>query len=307
VYGTIQLLPAEDKNLIEGIIINKFRGDAGLFVEGKKMLEELTGKPVVGIIPYFRDIFIEQEDSVVIRQGRAMESKINVAVVLLNHMSNFTDFDLLEHLPDINLFYTSNPDQITESDIVILPGSKNIISDLIQLQTSGLARTIVELHKKGKPVYGICGGFQMMGREILDPFHVEGSTESAHGLGILPVSTTLSKEKQTIQCRFTFLDGEETCEGYEIHMGETVPDKESPLTRKGDANEGYFLDPKTWGTYMHGILDNAPVVEYILRQVHPEYRVDADFKRFKEANYDKLADHVRKSVDMNYIYETILK
>jgi adenosylcobyric acid synthase len=147
----------------------------------------------------------------------------------------------------------------------------------------------------------------MMGREILDPFHVEGVTRSARGLGILPVSTTLSEKKLTVRCRFTFLTGEETCEGYEIHMGETVSDKERPLTRNGEVDEGYFLNSKTWGTYIHGILDNAPVVEYILRQVDPDFRVDFDFKQFKEANYDRLADHVRRSVDVETVYNTILK
>ena len=305
VYGTIALLPPEERDLIEGIIINKFRGDIALFKEGKKMLEKITGKPVVGIVPFYRDIFIEQEDSVVIKAGSTREDKINVAVVLLNHMSNFTDFNLLEHLPEVHLFYTNNPDQISASDIVIIPGSKNTISDLLHLQQTGLTDTITEIHRKRKPLYGICGGFQMMGKEIHDPFHVEGKTEFVPGLGILPVSTTLSLEKRTIQCSFTFLEEETLCHGYEIHMGETYPDNESPLCKIGDMNDGFFLDPKTWGTYIHGILDNAAVVESILRQVDPDYRVEVDFREYKETNFNKLADLVRGSVDLEYIYGTM--
>jgi adenosylcobyric acid synthase len=170
---------------------------------------------------------------------------------------------------------------------------------------SGLAKIIIEEHRKGKPVYGICGGFQMMGREIRDPHHVEGDTEYVPGLGILPVSTSLTTEKQTIQCNFSFLGGEEVCEGYEIHMGETTTDIESPLCTTGDMKEGYILNSRTWGTYIHGIFDNRPVVESVLRQVDPEYQVQLNFRDFKESNYNKLADLVRDSVDMEYIYRTM--
>lgn len=307
VFGSISLLPEEQKSLIKGIIINKFRGDIKLFEEGKKMLEELVGKPVVGIIPYFRDIFIEQEDSVVIEQksGNLDKAKINVVVVLLKHMSNFTDFDLLEQLPEVNLLYSCNPDTIMKADIIIIPGSKNSISDLLYLRERGIADTIIKAHNRGIPVYGICGGFQIMGNEIQDPCHVEGEIDSVAGLGILPVTTILSKEKKTEQCQFRFLDRKELCRGYEIHMGETTSELDSPLCVIEESDDGYFLNPKTWGTYIHGIFDNTSVVEYILRQVNYDGKVMVDFQKFKDENYDKLARLIRNSVDMDYIYNTL--
>ena len=305
VFGTLELLPPEERDLIKGIIINKFRGDIRLFKKGRKMLEKLCKKPVVGLVPFYRDIYIDQEDSVVIKSGTRAEGKINVAVVLLKHMSNFTDFEMIQHLPGVHLYYTEEPHQIQMSDMVIIPGTKNTIADLIHIRDTGLADSILKSHKEGKPVYGICGGYQMMGRDIKDPLHVEGNVEAVRGLDILPVSTTLSAEKRTVQCEFKFLDEHEICHGYEIHMGETLPEKYSPLTQIRGNGEGYYLNPLTWGTYVHGIFDNSTVVQHVLRQVDPDYTVKMDFRNFKEENYNKLADLVREAVDMDYIYKSM--
>ena len=307
VYGTMELLPPKQKEQIKGIIINKFRGDINLFNEGKKILERLTQKPVVGIVPYFRDIFIEEEDSVVIenKNNTSLPGKINVAVILLPHMSNFTDFDMLEHQPDVHLFYTSSPSEVLKSDIIIIPGSKNTISDLLYLKENKVAEAIITAHKTGKQVYGVCGGYQMMGRNIFDPKHVEGEIEEVEGLGLLPVTTTLSEEKRTVQCTFSFLHFEQPCKGYEIHMGETRTDVRHPLCKAAGEEEGFFLNPKTWGTYMHGIFDNSVVVEYILRQVRKGVDVNLDYREYKNKEYDKLAQLIRESVDMEYIYKTL--
>jgi adenosylcobyric acid synthase len=191
------------------------------------------------------------------------------------------------------------------SDMVIIPGTKNTIADLIHIRDTGLADSILKSHKEGKPVYGICGGYQMMGRDIKDPLHVEGNVEAVRGLDILPVSTTLSAEKRTVQCEFKFLDEHVICHGYEIHMGETLPEKYSPLTQIRGSGEGYYLNPLTWGTYVHGIFDNSTVVQHVLRQVDPDYTVKMDFRNFKEENYNKLADLVREAVDMDYIYKSM--
>ncbi len=308
VYGSIELLPQEEKDAIKGIIINKFRGDINLFTEGKKILEKLTGKPVVGIIPYYRDIFIEQEDSVVLESKSITSStgKINIAVVLLKHMSNFTDFNMLEQLSNVHLYYAMSTEELLNADIVIIPGSKNTISDLMYLRNTGIAKTILEMHKIGNPVYGICGGFQIMGKEIRDPDHVEGSIETLPGLGILPVVTTLSKEKKTEQCQFTFRNGKNICTGYEIHMGETTSKHESPLcVINSTENDGYYLNEKTWGTYLHGIFDNAFVIDQILKFHDPDTKVKVDFQKYKNENYDKLANLVRENVDMDKIYESL--
>lgn len=308
VYGTIQLLPKEERKLIKGIIINKFRGDIALFENGKKIIEELTGIPVVSIIPYYRDIFIDDEDSVVLDKkiSKFSDNKINVAVVLLRHMSNFTDFNVLERVPEVNLFYTHSEEDILEADIVIIPGSKNVIEDLMFLQKTGIAKAIIQAHDKGTSVYGICGGFQMMGEEISDPYHVEGDVEMIKGLGILPVTTELTKEKVTEQCNFTYKNSEEDCKGYEIHMGVTNTEKPNPLNQIVGANkDGYFLNDKTWGSYIHGIFDNMPVLNDIIKVAGGKEPKDFNIHEFKETQYNKLAELVRENSDMDYIYKTL--
>ena len=313
IYGTLELLPPEERELIKGIIINKFRGDLNLFDEGKRILEELTGIPVVAVIPYYRDIFIEDEDSVVLdkKHSNSLTEKINIVVVLLKHMSNFTDFNVLERIPEVHLFYSHKAEDILNADIIIIPGSKNTIHDLLYLRKTGLAKAILKAHKNGKSVYGICGGFQMMGKEIKDPYHVEGDIESIPGLGILPVTTTLTKEKITEQCSFTFQNIKESGKGYEIHMGETVFNKNSAITSlcktSKSVNDGCFLNGKTWGTYIHGIFDNVFVIQEIVKNTGAKIDIDFDVDQFKEKQYNKLADLVRKSTDMDYIYKSLIQ
>ena len=204
VYGTLMLLTEEERRHVKGIIINKFRGDMRLFDEGRRMIEELCGIPVLGVLPYFKDIHIEEEDSVSLEKKslEAVAGKVNVAVVMLRHLSNFTDFDVLERDPRVHLFYTNNIEEIRKADIIILPGTKSTIADMIELRRNGCAQAILQAHHDGKTVIGICGGYQMMGEEILDPQQVEGDIERIPGLGILPVVTTMSGEKRTVQVTF---------------------------------------------------------------------------------------------------------
>ena len=307
VYGTLELLPLEERKLVKGIIINKFRGDVSLFEDGKKMLEDICKIPVVAVIPHFRDIYIDDEDSVVIdnKVKELSQNKTNVAVVLLPHMSNFTDFNLLERTPEINLYYARSSSDLEPADIIIIPGSKNTIDDMIYLSKTGLAVAIKTANEKGKAIYGICGGFQMMGEEIHDPHHVEGEIEFIPGLGLLPVTTKLSEAKTTEQRTFSFLGSEKECRGYEIHMGETVAEKESPLCQFEGKTDGYFLNERCWGTYMHGILDNTHVIQQILKAVGKDKVTEIDIKAFKEEQYNKLADLVRANTDMEYVYEML--
>lgn len=308
VYGTLELLPSNERALIKGIIINKFRGDIRLFEDGKKILEDITGIPVVAVVPHFRDIYIEDEDSVVIdiKQKHRDSGKINIAVVLLKHMSNFTDFNNLEHQDDVHLFYTASASEIEQADIVIIPGSKNTISDLQHLRENGLAKAILNVYKQNKAVYGICGGYQMMGISISDPRGVEGTVASVPGLGILPIHTTLTEEKTTQQCNFKFLNQAEDCKGYEIHMGETSFENESPLCQiKHKGPDGYFLNENVWGTYIHGIFDNQSIVNQILH-IHGKEETDAfNYEEFKEEQFNKLANHVRGCANMKYIYDQL--
>ena len=174
VYGSIALQTPEDRQLIKGIIINKFRGDLRLFEDGKRMLEEICGIPVLGIIPYFKDIHIEEEDSVALAQKsmQLAHGKVNIAVVMLQHLSNYTDFDALEQDPRVHLFYTNNVEDIRKADIIIVPGSKSTLHDLYELRRNGVAQAIVRAHREGASVLGICGGYQLMGVEVCDPDHV---------------------------------------------------------------------------------------------------------------------------------------
>ena len=309
VYGSIALQSPEDRQLIKGIIINKFRGDLRLFDEGRRMLEDLCGIPVLGVVPYFKDIHIEEEDSVALAQKswQLELGKVNVAVVMLQHLSNYTDFDALEQDPRIHLFYTNNVDDLLKADIIILPGSKSTLHDLYELRRNGCAQAIIRAHREGATVLGICGGYQMMGVEVCDPDHVEGDIERLPGLGLLPVTTTMSGSKRTrqVMCEYG--------SGYEIHMGETRPFGDapaSPLLHLSDGRpDGYIVGYKCMGTYVHGILDNAPFVDFLLRPYAEKIGQDAstfNYEAFKEEQYNRLADHVRHHVDLEKIYQILL-
>lgn len=311
VYGSIQLLPPAERALVKGIIINKFRGDLSLFDEGKRLLEELTGIPVVSVIPYFRDIKIEEEDSVALETKQKVHAtgKINVAVVLLRHLSNFTDFNVLEMDERFHTYYSNNVEEIEKADIIVLPGSKNTIADLQALRANGIAATVIRAHKAGKRVIGICGGYQMMGVRIEDPEGVEGETRLIPGLGLLPQCTVMEKEKVTVQDRFYFLGDEALCRGYEIHMGKTTlvngaPEK--PVATFPDGRtDGYYLDDTCWGCYLHGILDNSNVLDRLAAGFTTGETAPFDYGRFKEEQYDKLAALVREHTDMEYVYRVL--
>ena len=306
VYGSIELLPKAERSQIKGIIINKFRGDISLFEEGKNIIHELTGVPVVGVIPYFRDIHIDDEDSVIIdkKYGGNTPNLVNIVVVLLNHMSNFTDFNSLEQIPEINLYYSDKTKDIENADIIIIPGSKNTIHDLKILKQKGIDKAIIASQKKGKSVYGICGGFQMMGKSIADPLGVEGDIKEIKALNILPVKTTLTEVKTTEQCTYSYKNSNEICKGYEIHMGETTFDKQSPLCSISEIkDDGYFLNNKVWGTYIHGIFDNYIVIKDIIKIAKGVDIKHFNLETFKDDNYNKLANLVRNNVEMDYIYK----
>ena len=295
VYGSIMLQSPEDRKRIKGIIINKFRGDMRLFDEGRRMLEEICGIPVLGVIPYYKDIYIDEEDSVALEQKRKQlaEDKVNVAVVLLRHISNYTDFNTLERDPRINLFYTNNTKDIEQADIIILPGTKSTLDDLLELRRNGCAQAIQRAHRDGKLVIGICGGYQMLGQTVNDPDGIEGSINSLPGLGLLPINTTMTTEKTTKQVTFEF--NGQACQGYEIHQGVSNTD------------EAILQTDHCIGTYIHGFLDNAPVIEHMLSK-HVAQRSPLStqsYTDFKNEQYDKLAAHVRQYVDMERIYQIL--
>ncbi len=308
VYGSIMLLPKEQRELIKGVIVNKFRGDIALFNDGRKILEELTGVPVLGVLPYLDDVEIEQEDSVSLERRERREdngnSLIKIGVVALKSISNFTDFNVLERTKGVLLNYVSNAEDIYESDIIIIPGSKSTISDIKYLRSTSMFRAILEHHAKGKPIYGICGGYQIMGREVADPLRIEGEIEKIAGLGILPIKTTIEEGKRSRQSTFKMVHNNIEGKGYEIHSGTTPTSR--PLSILDDGIEdGYYLSDSCWGSYLHGIFDNRDVIDGVLSQVKGATESLESYEESKERNYNALADHIRKHIDMERIYRIL--
>lgn len=311
VYGSVMLQEPQHRKLIKGIIINKFRGDLRLFDEGKRIMEELCGIPVLGVIPHYQDIYIEEEDSVALgkRNKASQAGQVNIAVLHLDYISNYTDFARLEADPRVQLYYTKDPKELEQADIIILPGSKNTLTDLQSLWQSGLASAILKAHQQGKTIIGICGGYQMMGQEVLDPEGIEGDISRLNGLGLFPLQTTMEGEKITKQMRFTLCNQpERICQGYEIHMGRTKPLEgytAHPLALLEDGREdGYISSERCWGTYLHGILDNPSVIESLLAP----YLKDSDaplqdYEDYKQEQYDRLADHLRAHIDLPLLYQ----
>lgn len=316
-YGSVMLQTPEERRLIKGIIVNKFRGDIRLFEKGVRILEEICHVPVLGVIPYFHDIHIEEEDSMPLERKRHAfggADTISVAVIMLRHISNFTDFDTIEQDPRVCLCYTDKPEDLTSADVIIIPGTKNTIDDAEWLRRSGMAAAIMRARRDGKTVLGICGGYQIMGRSIADPDHVEGVQELTPGLGLLPVTTVMNGVKTTRQTTFGFVgEGVFNMKGYEIHNGDTMfcghGDECKPLFGCGDGgSDGSIVDRKCMGTYMHGVLDNGRFVDFLLEPW--QYKTgkkasNADYSEYKNEQYDKLADHVRRHLDMPLLYSIL--
>lgn len=317
--GTIMLLEEEERDKVKGLIVNKFRGDKSIFDSGVTILEERTQIPVVGVTPYV-EVQLEDEDSLSYRFNRGQEREaIDLVVIQLPHISNFTDFNPLENFPGVSLRYVKNPSDLKEPDMIFLPGTKNTIEDLLWLRQSGLEGAILRLVSQGVPLLGICGGYQMLGEEIHDPDHVEGGG-TVRGMGLLPMKTVFQSTKTRTQVRgrineitglFKNLTGMEY-EGYEIHMGASYWEGELPSNDQvifnGCNHGGQHLE-NVYGTYVHGILDKEGISNELIRilahhkGITMEELEDFDFQRFKEEQYDKLADALRKHLDMNKIYE----
>lgn len=320
--GTLELLTKEERDIIKGFIINKFRGDLKLLKPGLDLLEKHTGKPVLGVIPYFRDITIAQEDSVYLeeRPTSSANGGVDVAIVRLPHISNYDDFDPLEE-QGCTIRYITNISELGNPDLIILPGTKSTIADLIHLQRQGLAPAIAHLAKAGIPVIGICGGYQMLGKSIEDPYKVESKEGSVAGLGLLDSETTFSHDKTTTQVKARviaddgLLKGLKGIEvtGYEIHMGQTrsqnyLPAFQISETPQGEAN--YFdgaIGSNGWifGTYIHGLFHNANFTHTFLnrlRQLRGLPTATA-ISINRQEQYDKLAEIIRQNLDMPQVYK----
>ncbi|ACV63845.1 cobyric acid synthase CobQ [Desulfofarcimen acetoxidans DSM 771] len=329
VVGTLELIKPEDRDRVAGIIINKFRGDVALFQPAVDFLEQKIDKPVLGVVPYFHDLRIQEEDSVSMERSAGRwekEAEIDIAVVHLPHISNFTDFDPLENEPDVNLRYVRQPEKLGHPDMIIIPGSKNTIEDLLWLQNSGLAGRIISRAGAGTPVVGICGGFQMLGKELHDPLHTESNISSMPGLGLLNTATTFEPEKTTTQVEaaacgtgiFLAEAGSWRVEGYEIHMGQTeLLEGAMPAfnirMRSGEkvdfADGAVNSSGLVLGTYIHGVFDQEDfrrhcVNKLRLRKGLPPYAGPKGLSVWeqRQQDYDRLAEVVRTSLDMKKIY-----
>ena len=319
--GTLILLEEEERELIKGVVINKFRGDFRLLGSGLEMLKERTGIPVLGVIPYLKGLHIAQEDSVALdipEEPTGPVQEIDIAVIRLPRISNFDDFDPLKLEPGVTLRYVSTVRQLGSPAAVILPGSKHTLSDLAWLRRQGLDRRIVDLAERGVAVVGICGGYQMLGKSIADPLGVEAKAgPEIRGLGLLPVKTEFSCEKSTHQVAAEVLSGPEFLSGitgvllagYEIHAGRSLPtnDQVQPLFRllRRDGRSVKALDGATdatgnvWGTYVHGLFNETAFRRAWLSSLGwtPSGR-EWDLASLRHTEYDRLAVTVRESLDM---------
>ena len=329
IVGTLELLDEEERKLVKGLVINKFRGDITLLEPALTFLEERTGIPVLGVIPYLDQLGIDDEDSVSLQDmpKDSVMRDIHIAVIQTPKISNFTDFDAFTHEPDVNVRFVQQGDLIGNPDVIILPGSKNTTEDLLYLKHHGYADEIKELADRGTPVIGICGGYQMLGEKVCDPLHVESDKDEVTGLGLLPYITTMQGEKNTYQVEFNcknlpFLDmnfSAENLKGYEIHMGETVLTGSAQslfnIVRRSNApvdlQDGFINDKHhVFGTYCHGVFDNdylRRAVINALRKRKGLHPLDVKFKyrEYKEAEFDRLAAIVRKHFDMKKFYEIL--
>ena len=311
-YGTVKLLEEDEKALVKGLVINKFRGDRTILDPGVEQIEELLNIPVCGVLPYI-DVSLDDEDSLSERFNNRKKGDIDIAVIRLPHISNFTDFNVFDEYEGVSVRYVKSPRELDNPDLLIIPGSKNTIADMRALVSSGLDRSIKEYASDGKPVIGICGGYQILGEKITDEEGAEGGGE-VEGLGLLPVETRLTKEKQRVLNSGTFreVSGIFTAlsgikySGYEIHMGVTTP-KDTSLQEFVEGGLGYCKG-NVYGTYIHGILDedgvSTEVVKALYKVAGLEFKVTGiDHKTFRESQYDKLADMIRENMNMDAIYE----
>ena len=321
--GTMLLLEPKEQALVKAIVINKFRGDPSLLDSGLDMLLDRTGVPTIGVVPYYTDIHIPEEDSLGIAPSEqsAGESVLEVAVIRLPHMANFDDFDPLRQEPGVRVRYVSSRAELGIPDLIVLPGSKTTVSDLLWLTESGLADAVIRFRSQGLPVIGICGGYQMLGRRVLDPYGVESSRAEVEGLGLLPVDTTFEGDKATHQVKGTvnlgqgLLEGYSSGEvvGYEIHMGRSSGEGDRSLfnisERSGQATDtrdgAADLEGLTLGTYMHGLFHNHSLRRTMLLNLAKRKGVTLPDGAALDLDgeYDKLADHIRQNVDMNVIYQ----
>ncbi|MFD1954445.1 cobyric acid synthase [Paenibacillus thailandensis] len=330
IVGTMELLEPEERERVVGFVINKFRGDPALLQPGLDWLEVRTGKPVIGVLPYMPRLDLEDEDSLSLDNRRTADEQdeetaakldgfLDIAVIRLPRISNFTDIDPLRAEPDVKVRFVGSGEAWGCPDAVIIPGSKNTVEDLEWLRTSGLAARIKRHAEDGGFLAGICGGYEMMGRKLLDPLGVESDRGEAEGLGLFPFHIRFAERKRTVRVSgTTSLYGEAPVEGYEIHMGDAEfeapalhPFRLKAIVASGESSlyeEGVRSpDGKVWGTFMHGVMNNDEFRRGWLNELRQAKGLSAlpvgcRYHDRREEAFDRLAEHARKHLNMEYIY-----
>ncbi len=329
-YGTVKLL-GRDARYIRGFIINKFRGDLKILAPGLTMIKDLTRKPVVGVLPYLHDVGLPEEDGLSLQRRASAEGihrssgTVKVVIIRLKYISNFTDFDPLALEPDVELTYSESPADIENADMVIIPGSKNTVKDLLLLREAGLEKSIRRAFDRGVQVMGMCGGYQMLGRKIFDPYGVESSQKEVDGIGLLNIETVFRKEKTTCRVEaclnggFPFAEKDaapfDRLRGYEIHMGTSDGDTGLFTVKKlsgdganpmRDSVSDGSMNKNSWGTYLHGIFENDAFRRGIVnllreRKGMPPLPSAVSYSEIKERALDRLAEVVSENLDMKFI------
>jgi len=321
--GTLELLAEEERSFVKGLLINKFRGDISLFKDGIEFLEARTGKKVLGVLPFINGLQVAEEDSIpeskVKPSGPNDPDKLTIEVIHFPHLSNSTDFESLEQEPDVSLRFLTHVPDVSDAlpDVLILPGSKSTMADLSYLRLSGFAAYVHRCHRAHIPIVGICGGYQMLGEELLDPEGVESEVQRAEGLSLLDLTTCFEREKKTVRVRAMAIDSRHEVSGYEIHMGRTNgPGAARPvfqiLEEMGEAVERFdgakSEDALVWGTYLHGVFDAAPIRRDFLNALRKQRgwktldRLDVSPAA---ETLDSLATWIRKHVDLVALDRTL--
>jgi adenosylcobyric acid synthase len=318
-FGTVKLLPQDESSLIKALIVNKFRGDIALFGDGMIILEDICRRPVAGVVP-FLDVDIDDEDSLSERMTRKRENTaLDIAVLYLPHISNFTDFAALEATPGVGVRYVREPYHLGRPDLIIIPGTKNTVYDLLRLRETGLEAEIKKAAASGTAIFGICGGYQMLGGVIRDDAGAESGAE-IYGMGLLPVSTEFAAEKQrtrvsaaalTVEGALAGLSGA-ALEGYEIHMGvSALSEGAKPFIRLQNGETDGCQSGNVYGTYLHGFFDTASCRQAFLSALCAAKGVKLtggeafDLHAYKERQYDLLAHGVRSALNMELIYDIL--
>ncbi|ERM53139.1 cobyric acid synthase [Vibrio mimicus CAIM 1883] len=305
-YGTLALLSESEQARVKGFVINRFRGDIALLQSGLDWLEQKTGKPVIGVLPYLHGFDLEAEDAISAHQTLSADRQLRVAVPVFTRISNHTDFDPLRLNPNIDFRYVGQGESLSGADLIILPGTKSTRADLAYLRSQGWDKEILRHMRLGGKVMGICGGFQMLGEWVHDPLGIEGEAGSSEGLGLFAMETELTAEKRLTNVQGTLLDGQEViAQGYEIHAGRSTwaEDQKSPILLSDGSVDGLVSDcNQLFGTYLHGIFDHPETALRVCQWAGAAEIEQYDHRAVQERAIDRIADAIEEHLDLKLLW-----